>query len=171
MEAIRSSALFLLVLLADVVILRTGVVGGSTPSSEVVYALIALNVVGFVLAIHWARQSSIRKEQWMRVYPLESTTVLDSVLGYFDERRLRTRNVGERNVYMDSYSDVIRCIDPFFEVALRSVSFLGKGVAVHVGPEDDINKDAIIEFMDEFDEFIEKDLLEGIPSRPSDDDE
>jgi hypothetical protein len=107
----------------------------------------------------------------MRVYPLESTTVLDSVLGYFDERKLRTRSVGERNVYTDSYSDVIRCIDPFFEVALRSVSFVGKGIAVHVGPEDEINRKAIMEFMGEFDEFIEKDLLEGIPSRSSDDDE
>ena len=163
-EDLRASVLFLVILMVDVWILMVGYLNDSLPGIEILMALLALNVVGIGLCIHWVARASVRSGFWTRMYPLSVTTVLDAVIGYFHEKDVALRSVGEKHIYTDSFSDVFKCKRPRFEVRLRPVTFLGKGVSVHIGPETKNNKKVVRAFLRSFDDFIEKDLREGIPA-------
>jgi hypothetical protein len=163
-EFVSAAVVILLLVFLDVVTL-----GAFAPEMDlptmVLIALLVLNMVGFAMAGHLAKLSGARHGFWIRTYPLSETTVLDAVIGYFSERKARARSVGEKHAYTDSFSDVFRCKGTKLEVRLRPVSFPGKGVSIHVGPEGKADEEPLMAFLDEFDAYIEKDLLEGLPQK------
>jgi uncharacterized membrane protein len=162
-ELMASIMVMVLIIVADVIVLWDHLEGPSLPEL-VLLTLLAMNIVGFAVTIHLGRLSGARKGFWIRTYPLAEATVVDAVIGYFGGRRMRLRNVGEKNIYTDGFSDVFRCKDPMIEVRLRPVRLFGKGVSIHVGPMDLADEDVLYSFLDDFDDFVEKDLLEGLPS-------
>jgi len=161
-ESVASALVIVLMAMADVLILQDHMDGTSLPE-VILLALVALNVVGFAVAVHLGKLSGARRGYWLRTYPLSDATVLDAVMGYMDEQGMKYTNIGERHAYTDNYSDVFRCKKPWLEVRIRPVRFLGKGVSLHVGPKGKANEEALFTFLDEFDGFIEKDLMEGLP--------
>jgi hypothetical protein len=161
-ESVASALVIALMALADVLVLEDHFDGSPLPEI-VLMALMALNVVGLAVAIHLGKLSRARRGYWLKTYPLSDTTVLDAVMGYMDEQDMTYSNIGERHAYTDSFSDVFRCKRPWLEVRVRPVRFLGKGVSLHVGPKDKANEEALYGFLDNFDDFIERDLLEGLP--------
>ena len=161
-ESVASALVIVLMALSDVLVLQDHMDGSPLPEAILV-ALVALNVVGFAMAFHLGKLSGARRGYWLRTYPLSDTTVLDAVMGYMDEQGMRYTNIGERNSYTDRFSDVFRSKRPWLEVRIRPVRFLGKGVSIHAGPKGKADEEALYTFLEEFDDYIEKDLREGLP--------
>lgn len=169
-EAVGAAVLLLLLLSVDVLLLSGHAREGTNPPLDVLVIVLALNVLILALVVHWGRLASSRTGFWVKVYPLKETTVLDAVVGYFDEVGLKAKGLGERH-YVEAFSDIFKCLRPAFEVRIRAVSFPTRGVAVHVGRESRGNRKRVWAFIDGFDDFLERDLREGIPEGRSVDEE
>ena len=161
-ENVASALVIVLMAMADVLVLRDHLDGTALPD-VILLALVALNVVGFAVSVHLGKLSVARRGYWLRTYPLSDATVLDAVIGYMDEQGMTYTNIGERHAYTDNFSDVFRCKRPWLEVRIRPVRYLGKGVSLHIGPKGKADEEALFLFLEEFDGFIEKDLMEGLP--------
>ena len=162
LESIKASVLILILLFIDVWIFFSGIVSGNTPALEVLIALVALNLVILGLVVHWGMLARVRKGMWSKFYPLSATTVLDSLEGYLDNKKIKFKASEEEHVYTENYSDVLDCTGPTFIVKLRPSSFPSEGVTVLAGPEDKKNAKALRALMGELDEVMEEDLKEGI---------
>jgi hypothetical protein len=168
-EAVKAAGLILLLLLIDVWIFFSVILNGNTPAIEVLVALVALNIVVLGLVGHWSMLARVRKGMWSKFYPLSSTTVLDSIIGYLDGRGIKFKAAEEEHVYTENYSDVLRCAGPSFNVKLRPSSFPSVGVSVLAGPQDKKNAKVLRALMSELDDVMEDDLKEGIQRAASKD--
>ena len=169
MEAVKAAVLILILLLIDVWILFSVILNGNTPAIEVLVALVALNIVILGLVGHWGMLARVREGMWSKFYPLSSTTVLDSIIGYLDGQHIKFKAAEEEHVYTENYSDVLKCSGPSFEIKLRPSIFLNEGVFVLAGPRDKKNAKVLRNLMDELDDVMEEDLKEGIQRAASKD--
>jgi len=97
-EAVKAAVLILILLLIDVWILFSVILNRNTPAIEVLVALVALNLVILGLVGHWGMLARVRKGMWSKFYPLASTTVLDSIEGYLDNKGIKFKTAGEEHV-------------------------------------------------------------------------